>query len=405
MTNHYRLDRIVQNIAPPAPGPGGAMLCEGVVARPGIYLYLNADGSTRRELIPREMLAEVRTDGTAGILTLGRAPLTLNHPPDMVTADNAAKYVVGDLDGEVMVSDNGYLRVKMAVRSKEALDAIAKGKVELSPGYLVSVDETPGEDPEFGPYDAKQTSRVYNHVAIVDAARGGAVCRIGLDGADEPVTTSEPIEVDEPGADATPTADDVDLPTPEGETAPASTADENPVTDDSMSTSTSTRTSKSETLPDGTVRYTSTETYSSETEIPPEDDTTEEELPEGWTSETVAIIAKVVRKALYGDAAPTKPAPAVVSTPVVQEVADDFMARYKTRRDLEDRADCTDMTKSDGDLARIALARWSVSTDGLTETEVIQKALALKAPSAIVLDAPQAPVLTVDKPADCYTRR
>jgi hypothetical protein len=390
MKNYYRFDRIAQTLASPAPGAGGAMLCEGVVARPGIYLYMNADGTTRRELVPRETLSDARTDGSAGVLTLARAPITLLHPPEMVTADNAAKYVVGDLDGEVVVSDSGYLRVRMAVRTQEALDALADGIAELSPGYWVQVDDTPGEDPEFGKYDAKQVGRVYNHVAIVPAARGGAECRVGLDAADPSAAVSEIITVQDETPDP-----------PAGESAPDAPTEDPPVTDGSKSTSTSQRTSEETVLPDGTRQYTSEETYVTKTEVTPEPEGEEsEELPEGWSMDTLRTVVRMLRKEMYGDAAPPPvPAPAVTAP-----VADDFVARYRLRRDLEDRAACTDVSKTDGDLARIALARWSVSTDGIPDAEAIQKALALSTTSATVTDAKPPGPPTADKPAACYTR-
>jgi hypothetical protein len=157
----------------------GFLLVEGFVARPGIYRYQRADGTIVRELVPRSELH--RADSLA---TLGRAPVTLQHPDDDVTPENVGKLGAGDVDGEVLVHDTGYVKVKLAVRRKDALDAIAGGTVELSPGYRVTVDPTPGVDPEFGEYDAIQRNRVYNHVAIVDVARGGAGCHLRADTAD-----------------------------------------------------------------------------------------------------------------------------------------------------------------------------------------------------------------------------
>lgn len=379
MTTQYRQDRFRQDLRTTRTGAGDALLCTGVVARPGIYLYLNADGTTRRELVPRETLAAIHKDGSAGALTLARAPVTLQHPPEMVTADNAAKYVIGDVDGEVAVDDTGLLRVKMAVRQRAAIDAIVNdGVFELSPGYWVEVDDTPGEDPEFGAYDSKQVSRKYNHLAIVDAARGGEVCRIQLDGADVTPLVSEAVTVTADGYETT-----------------------------------STYTSKSETDPSGTTTYTST---SETTEVyTPDPDTEESELPEGITPAMASWFKEMVREALRGDATPAAdapepsptavtPAPEPEPTVVADGVADDFMARYEERKALESRADCSDPALSNAAIARKVLAIWSFNADGLSDADCIAKALSFPLTSAERADAKPTPGLYVETAAACYTK-
>src|SRR5690606_36395618 len=57
------------------------------------------------------------------------------------------------------------------------------GKSGLSPGYTCRIDETPGTHPIFGPYDAIQRDRVYNHVAHTDSPRGGPTVRLRVDSA------------------------------------------------------------------------------------------------------------------------------------------------------------------------------------------------------------------------------
>jgi hypothetical protein len=103
-----------------------------------------------------------------------------------VTPDNVGHLGVGDLDGEVTAEApeaGGFVRVKLAIRRADAIQAVKGGKTELSPGYVTLLDPTPGVDPEFGPYDAVQRDRRYNHLAIVDVARGGPEIRLRADGA------------------------------------------------------------------------------------------------------------------------------------------------------------------------------------------------------------------------------
>lgn len=166
----------------------GTVLISGRAAKPGVLVYLDANGNEFRELVLPEDLHRADSLGT-----LGRAPVTLEHPSTEVTPDNVGQVGVGDVDGEVFVEQDGFVTVRMAVRRRDAIDAIRAGKVELSPGYRVRIEETSGVHPVFGRYDAIQRDRRYNHLAIVDRARGGASVRLRTDGA--------AYQVDEPNGD------------------------------------------------------------------------------------------------------------------------------------------------------------------------------------------------------------
>lgn len=154
------------------------LLAEGVLARPGIYLYRRADGSMLRELVPLEVLA----DGD-WLASVGRSTVTLEHPPEMLTPENVQRFAVGDTDGDPSVDDRGFVRIKIAARTAAAIKAIQSGgKVGLSPGYTVDVDETPGVDATFGAYDSRQIRRyANNHNAICGKPRGGQTCSLRVD--------------------------------------------------------------------------------------------------------------------------------------------------------------------------------------------------------------------------------
>ncbi len=155
----------------------GTLLLTGRTAKPGIYRYSQPDGSVIRELVPASTLHHADRLGTPG-----PAPVTLAHPAAGVTPQNIAAFGVGDVDGEVTVESEGYVTVRFAVRRADAIKAVQEGKHQLSPGYAVGIDPTGGVDPVFGEYDAVQVSRRYNHLAIVDAARGGPDIRLRTDG-------------------------------------------------------------------------------------------------------------------------------------------------------------------------------------------------------------------------------
>lgn len=170
-------------LAPPTVTPEGFLIAEGVIARAGVMHYVHADGTVTRELVPPEELA-----APASLATLARKPTTIEHPPEHITADNVKTYEVGDVgESPRFVPDDaggGALRALICVRAREGIEAIRNGgKSGLSPGYTCRIDETPGTHPIFGPYDAIQRDRVYNHVAHTDSPRGGPTVRLRVDSA------------------------------------------------------------------------------------------------------------------------------------------------------------------------------------------------------------------------------
>lgn len=160
----------------------GALLLEGYSSCETILEYHQPDGTVRRELVTREALLD-------SARTIARAPVTLDHPAEgFVRADNARKLAVGDVDGETAVEEaqGGFARVRvsLAVRHADAIDAVMAGKRELSEGYEVTLDPTPGEHPVLGRYDARQIGRKTNHLALVDVARAGPGAHVRVDSGD-----------------------------------------------------------------------------------------------------------------------------------------------------------------------------------------------------------------------------
>ena len=140
-----------------------------IVGRAGILLYRNADGSERREYRPPE--EAFKADSLASLM--GK-PITIGHKA-FVTAGNAAQVApvgsvlsAGRQDGNNIVAD-------IVVYN---LDTDAR---ELSCGYTLDLDETPGTTPEGEHYDAIQRNIVYNHLAICNRGRAG-VARLNMDG-------------------------------------------------------------------------------------------------------------------------------------------------------------------------------------------------------------------------------
>lgn len=165
------------------------------IAQPGVMLYRNPDGSTRRELVLPERL--FHKDSLA---TLASCPMTLEHPDEeIVTPENVGKYSVGDVGEKIVVDRIGdFVEVMTVVRRKDALDAVEQGINEVSPGYVCEVDFTPGTHEKYGEYDAIQGIRRYNHLALTKASRGGREIRLQLDSAIQVTPTQTPAPTVDP---------------------------------------------------------------------------------------------------------------------------------------------------------------------------------------------------------------
>src|SRR5690606_10908963 len=83
--------------------------------------------------------------------------------------------------------DGNDLAADIVIHDPSPVDA---GKKELSCGYEVTFDETPGVSPEGERYDAIQTSIKPNHLALVFRGRAGNA-RLNLDAADEAANNLE----------------------------------------------------------------------------------------------------------------------------------------------------------------------------------------------------------------------
>ena len=154
----------------------GYLLAEGYAARTGILVYQRADGTEVRELVtPEELFSP------ASLGTLGRKPVTLGHPREDVGPANIKQLGVGDVDSEIAEEQGGFVRVKVAIRREDAIAAAeSEDAAELSCGYTAVVTTEPGVW-RGQPYDAVQSDRQYNHLALVPRGRAGAEVRLRLD--------------------------------------------------------------------------------------------------------------------------------------------------------------------------------------------------------------------------------
>jgi len=159
----------------------GYLVAPGNLARCGIQEYrayelgLDTDGMDPMKVIRLHRPPEEVFDG-ASMASFEGKPITIEHPPVAVTADNWAELAKGEVrdvarSGELMTGT-------LVIRSKDAIEAVQDGKVQLSNGYTFELDMTSGTTADGRAYDGVQRNIRGNHVALVDAARCGSACRI-----------------------------------------------------------------------------------------------------------------------------------------------------------------------------------------------------------------------------------
>jgi hypothetical protein len=156
----------------------GYMTAMPRVARTGIQLYRGRELGRADKEIVRIYRDEKEVFNKDSLATFVGKPYTDDHPPKMVDASNWKKYSVG-IVGEDVLRDGEFVRVPMALMDARTIGKVKAGKVQLSVGYGCEIDWTPGTTPNGEAYDGRQVGIQVNHVAIVDAARGGKNLSIG----------------------------------------------------------------------------------------------------------------------------------------------------------------------------------------------------------------------------------
>lgn len=151
----------------------GYLIDHPVVTSTGIFEYTNPDGSIRRELrLPEEVF------DPASLASYKGKPVILTHEASVVDKKNVDKEHIGT------ILSNGYqdgdnVRAEIVIHETDLMKR--SGLRELSLGYSLDLDETPGVW-NGQPYDAIQRNIRINHLALVDKARAGEKARLNIDG-------------------------------------------------------------------------------------------------------------------------------------------------------------------------------------------------------------------------------
>lgn len=170
----------------------GFMRAQGLITRCGVFEYLvKSDGDQVvqiRELRPPDEVFAPESLGSFGLV-----PMTLDHPPENLTPDTVKEYQVGSVGVPEPVGDQ--VRADLMITDQSAIEAVQRGKNQLSCGYVCKTIFRPGwytdASGERFEFDCIQTQIRGNHVAIVDQARAGSTAAIRLDAGDGVVAYTE----------------------------------------------------------------------------------------------------------------------------------------------------------------------------------------------------------------------
>jgi len=156
--------------------PEGYLRVWASIARTGIQHYTDADGSIRKEFRPETEVASPES-----LASFAGKAITMEHPPVLLDSENTKDYQIG-FTGSEIVYDNGFVKAVMTVTDRETIDKVMRGDVrEVSAGYRVNYDPTPGVTDSGEHYDGIQKEISGNHVAIVRRGRAGPQVRLHLD--------------------------------------------------------------------------------------------------------------------------------------------------------------------------------------------------------------------------------
>ena len=144
-------------------------------ARVGTQRYTRGDGTQVVEYRPEEEVSNPDS-----LASFGMKAVTLNHPKVLLDAKTTKLHQVGHAGSHVRFSD-GFVEVALIITDQDAIDAIQRGDAqEVSAGYRVDYDNTPGVTPEGESYDGIQRNILVNHIAVVSKGRAGREARLLL---------------------------------------------------------------------------------------------------------------------------------------------------------------------------------------------------------------------------------
>lgn len=174
----------------------GALRVPAVLTRAGVFSYTDPTGRVVREWRPEEEVH--RADSLA---SLEDVPVTIGHPPRGWDPSLHSARHAGHVRASSVRKDEGTAGVaaQLILARPDAIEGATRRELaDISAGYDVNVDPTPGVVPEGRadagkPYDQVQRDIRYNHVALLRKGEGrlGTQCGLRLDAAGEQIPETQ----------------------------------------------------------------------------------------------------------------------------------------------------------------------------------------------------------------------
>jgi hypothetical protein len=152
----------------------GYLVATSRVARTGVQDYLASELGMFGDHVVKVYRPEQEVFAKDAMSSLTHAPVTVDHPAQMVDAANWGDLSVGEVGSEVM-RDGEWLTVPLIVKDAKGIHAAGSTHKEISMGYTAELKDAP----EGSDYDKVMTNIRFNHLALVPRGRAGSEARIG----------------------------------------------------------------------------------------------------------------------------------------------------------------------------------------------------------------------------------
>lgn len=172
----------------------GYLVATARVARTGVQEYYAAelgDIAMQAGFKPDDIVRVYRSPDQVfsrdTLNSLTRVPVTIDHPPESVNADNWAKYAVGEV-GDTVARDGEWIVVNPMIKDAKGIEAAKTTHKEISMGYDANIVKArDGIDADFEMTDIRM-----NHLALVPRGRAGSQARIGDSWGAAPISDKQP---------------------------------------------------------------------------------------------------------------------------------------------------------------------------------------------------------------------
>lgn len=160
----------------------GYLAVRARAARAGVYDYMGCEVDPAGEHFAADQVVKVyrpeaEVFATDSVHSFLLKPITDDHPVKPVTATNWTDVAKGVNAGALR--DGEFLAFDLVLMDAALIEAVDKGKRELSNGYSSEIAVEDGKAPDGTEYQAVMRHIRGNHIAVVAKGRAGPECRIG----------------------------------------------------------------------------------------------------------------------------------------------------------------------------------------------------------------------------------